>query len=374
MKKLSFVLFLCTICLAACTYQTDSPDQENPVSEISEVPEISDSSGNSEITMIQKPGMYGPHKDERGRTIEHPDLSWNEILELGYLKLDHGVLYTTFDGDGGSLASENLQGTLVLPEGIFYIADQTFRATHLKKIVLPEGLSGIGYEAFCEAETEEMNLPSSVQFIDYSAFLDADKLKKKLDLKNVSVNYSNKKEPLTGWNYHSSENVNQNYKRWIARFEDGAGWDIYHSESHKPENSETQFYYFTSKDNNSVWVWKVKLNAGNEKLEIPEEIEGKPVKKVGYPEWEVYEGNKNILEENTDHKNTISQVILPYCVEKLTAYTFAGFSALTEFHVPADLADMKKNVFKNCGKLRNFTVDKNNYFYFVKKGKLRKRG
>ena len=40
----------------------------------------------SENAMIQKPGMYGPHKDERGRTIEHPDLSWNEILERGYLK------------------------------------------------------------------------------------------------------------------------------------------------------------------------------------------------------------------------------------------------------------------------------------------------
>ena len=191
--------------------------------------------------------------------------------------------------------------SVAIPDGVTSIGDIFRNCTSLTSITIPDSVTSIGESAFngCTSLTS-ITIPNSVKSIGYCAFIDCDNLK--------SVCY-----PGTEDDWKSIE---------IGEYNDAI------INAHK-------YYNFKDYDTEVLddGTLEIRYRGSATKLEIPSEIDGKKVTRIG-------------------------------------AGAFSGCKTLTSVTIPDSVTSIGESPFGDCENLTDITVDENNANYSSSDGVL----
>ena len=232
--------------------------------------------------LTSEPGLY---------TTNGEFISWEE-LEYNYLVKTNGTEIVSIAPD--------LQGTLVVPEGIDYIYPYAFQYSQLTKVILPSTVSVIGMEAFSDSYITELTLPEGVMSLNESPFYGMNYLQK-LYLPN-SLAF------IHPYAFDGLQNVDVYYTGTEDEW-----FDLMNNNSMDPYNS---YSFFRSL--NFVNSWDKLVDEGL--ISVKDNV-------IGYVDPEVY-----------------GVLIVPEGITEIGDYAFQ-YSQLAEVQLPSTLKSIGKEAF-----------------------------
>ena len=185
-KKIIIISGLLTIILLLFLFSIKLINDKETKTEGTSIVDNSNIKQNETQIPKWEPGVYrlGPFRFENDEFIrkEGKFISWEELEKQGIMIVKDGELSTPWpEGDYGpdnTLAQENIDGIVILPEKITSIEERTFSRCNITEIVLPDNLKDIKRYTFLGChELVRITIPNSVKNIGASAFDSCDKLK-----------------------------------------------------------------------------------------------------------------------------------------------------------------------------------------------------
>ncbi|MDO4942004.1 MAG: leucine-rich repeat domain-containing protein [Lachnospiraceae bacterium] len=133
------------------------------------------------------------------------------------------------------------------------------------------------------------------------------------------------------------------------------------------------FHAYVSGDESKCWIYLIdvdKEKGDTSDLELPSEIEGKKVTRIGYAELsEPSEFRKNIFGIRVERVHNIdgydkklegiTKVTIPDSVTEIQATCFSGLRYLSSIKIPDGVHKLKSETFYGCERLKSVTLPKN---------------
>ncbi len=220
---------------------------------------------------------------------------------------------------------------VVFPENITEIGSAVFAGCKLlENITLPETLTAVGQNAFAGTGMQEITVPESVTEIGYCAFGYDENLQPISSFTVLGVTGSAAQIYCTESDeeYEYVNNFN---------FVDVNDADVYYESKNFSYGSYEDFSF--AMDGEEIYI--VGCTSVESKIEVPAEIEGKPVTKI-------YNG--------AFFQSSASEIVLPDSIKEVKSLAFYMCSSLKTVNLPEGLALIDKEAFNGCSALESITI------------------
>ena len=299
-----------------------------------------------------------------------------------YLKDVDGVLYTK-DGKNLMKAPCQMTGTYVVPEGVEEIELSAFAYSHLDEVILPESLKEIGNYGFQHSELKEVTIPKNMPELEDNVFCDCPNLEEFSFLGETKIQYgytdmtSEMEQRIAGESFtrpaecyllaclKTYPNLEKYRRKFIAAAKRGKREKILeYLLSTAPERKvEKGTFEITELEDGSA---EIKSYQGEESvIEIPKEIDGKPVTSIGVGAFEgnefvekvmVPEGVTSIQKNAFYGCISLEEVVLPESCTAIGASVFEDCKTLKKANLPKGIPVLARKVLKNCISLENLEI------------------
>lgn len=243
-------------------------------------------------------------------------------------KIKNLILPTEIEYFGAGVFMGNKLENFVIPSNMTIIPRRFLENNELKTIMLPDSVVRINEKAFMNNNLTIIYIPKSVEFIANLAF-------SKNKIKNVEFKNPNIKLYPNAFDYGVKSNIEDDGKVILV------------------EEKDLEF----DKTTGTI----TKYNGTDWNIEIPKEISGVKVIKIGFTED--YDGkvgafqNKNLnkviipegittIDENSFKNNSITELTLPSTITNINKSAFEN-NNISKIELPKKLSVLEENVFRN---------------------------
>ena len=266
------------------------------------------------------------------------------IVLAVYFTSNEYYYLTTPDGNGGVIITgyRGDKTELVIPSKIGGkpVTTIKYRAFYnrrsLKSITIPNSVTTIGEDAFLYCRSlKSITIPNSVTTIGRDAFRDCDSLTIYCEAESKPEGWS------SSWN-NSNRPVVWGCTGAFDTTEDGFKW--------AENKSGINIYDYTG-------------NATT--LEIPSEINGKPVTTIGYRAFYYCNSLKSIVIPNSVTAigssafyscDSLTSIVIPDSVTTIGSSAFEGCSSLTSVVIPNSVTTIGSSAFEDCSSLTSIVI------------------